>query len=407
MYCEKCGAKNDSSSKFCEKCGNKFEVEVKETKKTTVKKDSNTPSLKDKFNALSTKQKIIGGVVLALLVILIVLYVAGSKMTSLETMGVKAFEQLSEESKIDNKYLSVSLDSDEYFITLKDTMKNIIKDEDIKFDYKDYTVTAGTKKVTVKYKDTEDDERYKVVFEVEKDGKTLLVFDKYVITKVTVENEDNDEIVLYDPEDTEKMTLSVVKGATITIDDKKVSKDYINKKKSDDDKDVYVIKGITKGSYEVEFKVGKLTFEKKIYIYGYGDNEYNLNNYISYSYLAEDNKDFAKGFKSYLSTYYEYVNSDKTAEDFNKKYKMTDDVKETFEDSKEYASNVASFKVTDVTVRSLYYYTSDEELVVTYKVNYEYKMANSEEEKSDYKTVRVSYDLKNTELPVELNYMPY
>ena len=407
MYCEKCGAKNDSSSKFCEKCGNKFEVEVKETKKTTVKKDSNTPSLKEKFNALSTKQKIIGGVVLGLLVILTVLYVAGSKMTSLETMGAKAFEQLSEESKIDNKYLSVNLDSDEYFITLKDTMKNIIKDEDIKFDYKDYTVTAGTKKVTVKYKDTEDDERYKVVFEVEKDGKTLLVFDKYVITKVTVENEDNDEVVLYDPEDTEKMTLSVVKGATITIDDKKVSKDYINKKKSDDDTDVYVIKGITKGSYEVEFKIGKLTFEKKIYIYGYGDNEYNLNSYITYSYLSEDNKDFAKGFKSYLSTYYEYINSDKTAEDFNKKYKMTDDIKDTFEDSKEYASNVASFKVTDVSVRSLYYYTSDEELVVTYKVNYEYKMANSEEEKSDYKTVRVSYDLKNTELPVELNYMPY
>lgn len=408
MYCEKCGAKNDSSSKFCEKCGNKFETEVKETKKTTtVKKDSNTPSLKDKFNTLSSKQKIIGGIVLALIVIFIVFYVVGSKMTSLETIGTKAFEQLADKSKIDNKYLSVPLNSEDYFVSLEDVMKNTIEDEEIKFDYKSYTVTAGTKKVTIKYKDTEEDEKYKVVFEVEKEGKSLLLFDKYVITKITVEKDDYDYATLYNPEETEKLTLSTIKDSKIFIDDKEVSKDYIDKKKSDDKNDVYVIKGMSKGDYEVKFGLGKLTFEKKVYVYSESDNEYDLTNYISYSYLADDNKDFAKEFKTYVTTYYEYVNSDKTVEDFDKKYKVNDDIKEVFADSKEYASNVSSFKITDVTVRSLYYYSTDDELVVSYKVNYTYKLASSEEEKTSYDSVRVTYDLSNTEIPVDLSYMPY
>ena len=129
MFCEKCGTKNDSSNKFCEKCGNKLEPEVKETKKT-VKKE-NTSSVKDKLNTLSKKQKIIGGVVGLVVIILIVLYAIGSKMTSLETIGSKAFEELASKSKISNKYLSVPLDSKDYFISLADTMKNEIKDEDI------------------------------------------------------------------------------------------------------------------------------------------------------------------------------------------------------------------------------------------------------------------------------------
>ena len=408
MFCEKCGAKNDSSDKFCEKCGNRLEAEVQETKKNTKAAKENNTSLKEKINTLSKKQKIIGGIVLAVLVIIIVLYIVGSKMTSLETIGSKAFEELSEKSTINNKYLSVSLNSEEYFVSLGDTMKETIEEEDINFDYKNYTINAGTKKITVRYRDTEDDEQYKVVFEVKKDGKSLLLFDKYVITKITIEAEDSyGSTVLYDPENTENLTLTTIKDSKITIDGKEVSKDYIDSKKSDDKNDVYVIKGVVNGSYEVKFSLGKLSFEKTVYVYKDSDNEYNLTNYISYSYMSDDTKNFVKTFKTYISTYYEYVNdANKTVEDFDKKYKLTDDIKKVFADSKEYMVNVASFKIDDVTVRSLYY-SSDDELVVTYKVNYTYKLIDSEEERTSYDNVKVRYDLSNIELPKDLDDMPY
>ena len=380
MFCEKCGTKNDSSNKFCEKCGNKLEPEVKETKKT-VKKE-NTSSVKDKLNTLSKKQKIIGGVVGLVVIILIVLYAIGSKMTSLETIGSKAFEELASKSKISNKYLSVPLDSKDYFISLADTMKNEIKDEDIAFDYSNYTVTTTNKKITIKY--------------------------KYVSTKVTVLAEDDyDEVTLYDPENAEKLTLSTIKNSKITVDGKELDKTYLDSKKSDKDNDVYVIKGIVKGDYKVNFTIGKLNFEKKVYVYSKEDNEYDLTNYISSSYLTDD-KEFAKNFKTYISTYYEYVNdSSKTVDDFDKKYKSSDDVKDLFADSKESAANVASFKIDEVELRSLYYYSSDEEISVSYKVNYTYKLTDSDSEKSNYSLVRVTYDLSNLEVPKDLSYMPY
>ena len=58
-------------------------------------------------------------------------------------------------------------------------------------------------------------------------------------------------------------------------------------------------------------------------------------------------------------------------------------------------------------MRSLYYYSSDEEISVSYKVNYTYKLTDSDSEKSNYSLVRVTYDLSNLEVPKDLSYMPY
>ena len=93
-----------------------------------------------------------------------------------------------------------------------------------------------------------------------------------------------------------------------------------------------------------------------------------------------------------------------------KSQKITDvgeDVKDLFADSKESAANVASFKIDEVELRSLYYYSSDEEISVSYKVNYTYKLTDSDSEKSNYSLVRVTYDLSNLEVPKDLSYMPY
>ena len=107
-----------------------------------------------------------------------------------------------------------------------------------------------------------------------------------------------------------------------------------------------------------------------------------------------------------MNTYYEYATSAKTAEDFGKKYKMTDDVKSVFESSKSNAANYTSLKVENVEVRTLYYYSSDKELTVSYKVTYKYKTADSEEEKTETETVRAYYSLTDTKIPSDLS-MPY
>ena len=64
-------------------------------------------------------------------------------------------------------------------------------------------------------------------------------------------------------------------------------------------------------------------------------------------------------------------------------------------------------KIDEVELSSLYYYSSDEEISVSYKVNYTYKLTDSDSEKSNYSLVRVTYDLSNLEVPKDLSYMPY
>ena len=409
MFCEKCGAKNDSSSNFCEKCGAKLDKEVKETKKTTSKKTNSKksePVIEKKTSSLSKKQKLIGGIVLAVIVVCFAVYKIGEKLTGIESVASKAFEQLSSKKTIDKKYLSVSLDSDGYFVSLEDQIEKVLDDKDIALKYSDYEVKSDDDTAVIVYRDKEDKEKYKIVFEFEKDGKTMIFFDRYIINKITIKK-DYDEDVIYDPSNTKKLTLKTVKDAKVSIDGKTISKSYLDKKKSDKDKDVYVIKGVSKGEYKVEFALGKLEFERKINVYSTGDNEYDLSSYISSSYLKDDNSNFAKEFKKYIEKYYEYANDEsKTIDDFAKDYKVTDDIKTTFNKSKE-STYYTSIKIGDVKMNSLYYDSSDKELTISYKVEYKYTTESTEAERDSYSYVRATYDINNLELPTSLSYLPY
>ena len=409
MFCEKCGAKNDSSSKFCEKCGNKLDNdEVKETKKTTKKTATKEETPVEKKSTFSKKQKILFGIVVVIAVVAFALYKVGEKMTSIETIASKAFEQLADKKTISNEYLSVPLDSEEYFVSLEDQIAKVLDDEDIALKYSDYDVQSKGKKVAITYRDKEDREKYKLVFEFEKDGKTMFIFDKYVISKITIKNSGSlGAKKLYEPNDVEKITLETIKGSTVSIDGTKLTKAYLDKKKSDDEKDVYVVKGITTGSYKVEFNIGKLEFERKISVYSIGSNDYDLTDYISSSYLKEDNTKFAKEFKKYLEKYYECVTDEsKTIDDFKKEYKVNDDIKKVFDKSKE-DTFYKSIKISDVKMNSLYYSAKEKELTVSYKVTYKYTTEYTEEERETYSYVRVNYDIDNLELPTSLSYLPY
>ena len=410
MFCEKCGAKNDSSSKFCEKCGNKLDdSEVKETKKTTKKKTAAKEEIKSETStSLSKKQKTIGGIILVLIVACFALYKVGEKMTSVETIASKAFEQLSSKKTISNNYLSVPLDSDGYFVSLDNQIEAIIDDEDMSFKYDNYDTKRDGSDVILVYRDKENKEKYELTFEFEKSGKSYMIYDKYLIEKITIKRVDGYNVKdLYNPNNVTKVVIETAKNSKIKLDGKDVSKSYIDKKKSDKEKDVYVIKGVTKGNYKLEYTIGKLEFEKTISVYSKEDNEYDLTNYISSSYLKEDNDNFSKDFKKYITKYYEYVNDEeKTISDFEKEYKVTEDIKDAFKDSKD-DTYYTSLKIGDVEMRSLYYDAKDNVLTVNYRVNYTYTTTYVEEEKDSYSLVKVTYDIDNLELPTSLSYLPY
>lgn len=405
MFCEKCGTKNESSNKFCEKCGAEL---ANNTAKKSPEKSLNTKDLKEKFNALTKQQKIIGGIVSVVIIALIVLYIIGSKATSLETIGKNAFEQLAKDGVVSDKYLSVKADSDEYFVSLADNMKKIIKDKKYEFDYTDYVVNAGKKSVVVKYKDNTTDKTYKVTFNVKKDGSAYLFFDNYKITKITIAKKNSySRTILYDPSNTTTVTISAPKKATITFEGKKVTNKNLNKKKSNKEKDVYVLKGlINSSSYKVEYSIGGIKFKKNFYVYG-KKPQIDLFDYISSSYVEDKDsfKDVEKDFGKYIKKYYKLASEDKSVKDLKKDYDVTEDIEDDFDTTKKALENISDFEITDVAYRSLS--SNSDGITVSYKINYKYVYGDSETSRESYSYVSVKYNFNDLKSPVDLSYLPY
>lgn len=410
MFCEKCGTKSDGSSKFCEKCGAKLEGETRDQKKK-INTSEKTKEVKEKLNSLSKKQKIIGAAVIVLVLAIGGLYYYGNKVTNIEYIATKAFEELSKDNEISDKYMSVSLDSDEYVVSLKDNMKKIIEEKEIDFDYDDYSVKSKGSKVVFKYKDESDDKKYSVTFRLKANGKTYLFFDKYEITNIKIARNKYSEVTLYDPEDTKEIKIEAPKNSIVTIEGKDLAKSSIDKKASDDLKDVYKVKGIINNAeYEIRYTVGKIPFKKSFKVnVRKKDKDYTikLTSYISTTYLESEKalENIADDFEKYITTYYEYVNDGKSIKDFKKKYDVSDEIKDIYEESVEESERFSEFDITNVTYRSMNVYK--DQIVMTFKVDYSYTLADSENERDSWSSVNVTYNLKDTKTPVDLKYLPY
>ena len=351
---------------------------------------------------------VLGVIVLLLVVALFVTYKYGERLNSSETIAKKAYEQLVEDGTIDDKYLVESLDSDNSFISFKDVLKDYLDEEDIKLK-DDYDVKAGKKKVTIKFKNKKD--KYNVTFYFEKDGKSMLIYDKYLISKITIkEKDDYKEQVLYAPKSSEKMTVTTIKGSKLSVNGKEIKESNIDKKKSDDETDVYVIKGVIAGDYDLSFTIGEFEFEHEVTVYEKDDNEFDLTNYISSYYLKdseEAEKTMAENFKKYVTKYYEIVSDEsKTIDDFKKEYDVTDDIKEQFQDSKD-EKYYKSIEIKDVEFSSFSYDSYDKEFTISYKVEYKYTTESSPEGRDSYSYTRATYALDDLENPIDLSYLPY
>lgn len=258
MYCGECGAKNKKDAEFCGECGAKLEHEKEEKNKTEEKKEVKKPMTK--------KNKIILLVVLILIVLLIIGYSFLNKKYSAEGVATDYLEALIS-NDADKIYDSLNIDSNNKF-TSKETFKKMFE-ENYKTDIEvlNYTLTdieyndgnlSAEVEFKVIYKDSKEDS---ITINVVKDSKKkFLVFDSWYVS-----NGENALIV-------NDYTINVPKGAKVSVNDIELDNNYLNKDKSTDSKDVYVIDKIFRGTATIKTNIWGIETSKEVNVSSYNDN---------------------------------------------------------------------------------------------------------------------------------------
>lgn len=258
MYCGECGAKNKKDAEFCSECGAKLEHEKEEKNKKEEKKEVKKPMTK--------KNKIILLVVLILIVLLIIGYSFLNKKYSAEGVATDYLEALIS-NDADKIYDSLNIDSNNKF-TSKETFKKMFE-ENYKTDIEvlNYTLTdieyndgnlSAEVEFKVIYKDSKEDS---ITINVVKDSKKkFLVFDSWYVS-----NGENALIV-------NDYTINVPKGAKVSVNDIELDNNYLNKDKSTDSKDVYVIDKIFRGTATIKTNIWGIETSKEVNVSSYNDN---------------------------------------------------------------------------------------------------------------------------------------
>ena len=386
MFCEECGAKNKKGATFCEECGHAIKAE--ETKKAEPKKEKVetkkevTEKVAKKPMSKGTKL-LIGGIV-AVVAILVGAYVYLSSVFTPEKVAIKYFKAYA--SKDANKICKViKLDESEF--VSKKLLKEALKDEE-KIDLENYKIEKNptksqlekalgiketddlSKSITIKYiKKGSSKEYYKTIKLVKSKNKKFLFFDNWVV--------DSSDLVAND------YSISVPKGAKPTIDGIEIKDKY---KTSNTYTDTYKIPSILKGTHKITAKL-----KSGIVLTG----EYKVNgNYgsISSSSLKLDKKTeetIKKSVKDNLTTIYDAVIADKSFEDIEEKFNedYRDDIRDKYANLKQSAlsdyNKLKEIKINDVNIT--YYSISNDELSVTARIKYDYKVEyKNGDEKKEY-----------------------
>ena len=385
MFCPECGTKNLEDAQYCENCGSKLE---NTTSQNIVKKER---------KPLSKKSKITIGCATIILVILVVCYSILSSLTSPSKVAINYFKAVTsyDAAKI-YSYMDVSTGD----FTTKDMFKKVLNNElesKDKTEVVNYTVDKETissdkmsATVTVKYllKDKSDTETMDIKLVKEKKNKWLL-FDNWKI------NNKSTSVV-------KDYNIKVLKNSKVKVEGKTLDSKYLDKKKSTDSMDVYVIPAMFNSSYkfEVELPIGiKLEDTVKVSSYSSYISSLSLND------LSDETKNtLSDAVKTSLQTLYDGVKDKKSFDDIKKtfEYKNADlsDLKSDYEALLSNIGNdytLASITFKEISLKSLDI-DSDGHLEVYVKANYDYSVTyNSGEEsktnnKSDYDYAYLTFD---------------
>ena len=393
MFCAECGTKNENGAQFCENCGHKLEVETVTTQTSVAPGKSFSTKIKE----MSTKNKIIAGVITIVLVALIVVYFILNNMTKPETIAEKYFNAV---MSYDADTVYSFLDVKESEFTTKEMFKKIseneIDDEDIP-KVVNYTVgeprtsTDGlSTTVTITYVlDGDDDSDTADIKLVKAKEKKWLFFDNW---KVNVSGTDT----------VKGYKIKVMKDSKVTVEGTEVNKKYIDEKESSDSYDVYSMPAMFGTYYDIviNLPIG-IEVEDSMYVSEGSTYTYRFS---SSDLTDEMEEKIESAVKNNLQTLYNGVKDKKTFDDIKSsfEYKGSDlsDLKDVYEDlASDISDSITLTKVEfkDASISNISI-NDDGNLYVSAKVTYDYSLTYQlgEETKTnddnDYDYVYLTFD---------------
>ena len=395
MFCSECGTKNEKGAQFCEKCGAKLEAEETESKSTKKSVQKN----KDK-QPMTKQKKLIIGLVALCAVALIALYAVGSSITKPENIVKDYMDAMVKKDYAKLYDYMVDVKTGDTTFVSKDVFVNLAKEND-KNKIVNYTVGAVTYDlgkltgtVKVNYTSEGSSSAKEIDVKLKKaDKKAYLIFDKWVLADVQTESS-----LVKDFE------IKVPTGAKVNFSGVDVTKSYLNKEKTSDTYDVYVLPQVFKSKVVI-----KTTLKSGIVIEDtYTPSEYykSYTARLSRSNISESlKKQMVEQSKKDLKDIYEGVISNTEFSKLNNK-NFDSDLSKSYSS---YLSSITSssrkltkFEITKVEYSSLSS-TSDNAvrlgLKITYNYSVVYKSGDTEatKDKETYDYVYLTYDMSGKE----------
>lgn len=402
MFCEKCGAKNEKSSKFCEACGEPLKKEKQKKEKQPRK-------------PLSKKMKWMIGGITVFLVVVIAVFLILSNLCTPEREAKKYFEaMMNQEIDILYHYVDVKnskLTSKKVF---QEVMEEQLKEETDSKKVMNYKVTKVDKSldglytgVTIRYvlEGSNTSNETTITLAKDKENK-FLFFPNWKVQNGMFKCVENNQ-------------LKVMAGSKVKIAGVELTKSDLNKKDSSKEFDVYDLPAMFRTEYPVvvEFPFG---FEIKT---SFTPSSYSRVETIEFDEddLSRESKDeMTKAIKKNLEIVYNGAIANKSFADIKSDFEYQDgDLKELekeYNDFKE-SLNKRSRKLTkisfqDLEIRDLSI-TEDGMLQLYFKVSYDYEVKyqiGDEEKTSEDDSYMYSYmifDYKNDYQLIDMNDLNY
>lgn len=383
MYCNECGTKNKKGALFCEECGKNLK-----RKKEMVKAKKET----------SKKNKYMIGTMIIIVISLIVGFYSLSYMLSPKKVAERYMDAIvnGDTSKL---YSYLEIEGDKTFVTKEIYQKLLEKNKIVNYHVTD--VEYGNNKLTasVAFVYTEEDssvEKSMRISLIKQKKKWLLFFDDWKIST----SETNDKIVA-------DFKIVVPKNAKVAYAGVEVKEKYLDKNKSTETTDVYILENVfrTSTTIMVELENGyQIEDEVTPNIYR---NTYTANISLS-DIIKEEQEKVATLIKNDLSVLYEGAIQDKTFEaldnlNIEKENSATIEKKYNLlkEKLKQSYNTLTSIEFTNITLSSV---KLDENgyLEFRFKSNYQYSVqyldSSSQEQVKTLKSytyMNLSYNIKN------------
>ena len=372
MYCSECGFKNNKGDRYCAECGNPLQEEKNTTKKISKK------TLK-KMKPMSKKTKI-GLIIVAIIIVLgIIGYNIGNSMTSPKKVALNFFEA-SIDYDADTLYSYLEIEDSEFTSkkTFKQLMNRMKKENKQKIiNYKVTKVNESSSglyaNVTISYTVEGDNNDYSENIRLSKTKtKKFLFFDEWKVSITNLKTIDDFE-------------LTVMKDSEVTLEGVKVDKKYIDKKKSSDTYDVYILPSLLPFDYEVEVNLP----------YGFTVKDtLNPNSYSGTDSIDIDIDSFPKKeidkietqIKNDFTILYNSAIENKSYEEIKNNFSFEGDLnemQEVYEDLKDNISSSFSTTLTNIEYQSSditdIEMTNDGLLSLTVRVKYKYTISYEED----------------------------